>query len=166
MARLYLETSFINACVTDRTDPASVYRNDVSQEWWDSARAEHEVFASAEVVAELEHPTQPNGRQALELIHDLQWLPMTDEVRGLSHLLVQERVLPGPTVGDAVHVALAAAHHMDYLVTWDLRHLANPYVLAHLRHVCLRVGLTPPYIVTSESLWEPNDEFEGPASEQ
>lgn len=156
MARVYLETSFISACVTDRTDAASVYRNDMSQEWWDTSRDRHEVFVSAATVAELNHSAHENGQAAVELIQELRWLPMTDEVRGLAHLLVQEDILPGPAVGDAVHVALTAAHRIDYLLTWDIRHLANPHVLTRLRHICLRLGLTPPDIITSESLWEPN----------
>lgn len=157
MARIYLETSFISACVTERSDPASTYRNDASQEWWDSSRDEHDVFVSAATVAELGHRTNESGEDALALIQDLQWLPVTDEVRGLAHLLVQEQILPGPAVGDAVHVALATVHHLDYILTWDVRHLANVRALRGLRQLCLRLGLTPPDIITSESLWEPSD---------
>jgi hypothetical protein len=53
MARVYLETSFVSACVTDRQDAASVYRHDVSNRWWAEQRARHEVSISAEVIAEL-----------------------------------------------------------------------------------------------------------------
>src|SRR5205085_6318242 len=52
MARVYLETSFISACVTNRTDVASLYRKQVSNEWWETQRSRHELFVSAEVTEE------------------------------------------------------------------------------------------------------------------
>ncbi len=56
MARVYLETSFVSACVTKRDDAASVYRRQISADWWKDQRAKHELFVSEEVVAELSHP--------------------------------------------------------------------------------------------------------------
>lgn len=62
--------------------------------------------------------------------------------------------MPGPITGDAAHVAIAAVHNIDYLLTWNVRHLANPTKLAHLGTICLRVVILPPQIVTPELLWE------------
>jgi hypothetical protein len=65
--------------------------------------------------------------------------------------------MPGPVAGDAVHVATATFHGVDFLLTWNVRHLANPNKTAHLQAVCLRVGLAPPGIVTPDLLWETDD---------
>jgi hypothetical protein len=81
-------------------------------------------------------------------------LSLSGEIRGLAKILVREKVMPGPVAGDAIHVACACWHGMDYLVTWNVRHLANPNKLMHLRTIGLRLGLVPPRILTPDLLWE------------
>ena len=158
MARVYLETSFISACVTRRTDAASVYRRQASREWWSTQRSGHEVFVSEEVIAELSHSDFTRSEQALEFSRGVPILPMTQEVRGLARVLVREKVMPGPLAGDALHVSLATCHAIDYLLTWNVRHLANPNKIEHLQKICVRVGFVPPRIITPELLWESDDE--------
>lgn len=147
MAQVYLETSFISACVTNRTDPASVYPRQISQEWWNTPARLHALFTSAEGIAELSHPQSPLSRQAFDWVRNVPLLPIGEEVRGLASILVREKVMPGPVAGDAVHLAVASVHGMDYMLTWNVRHLANPNNLEHLRVVCLRAGIIPPGIV-------------------
>ena len=154
MARVYLETSFVSACVTDRTDPASVYRRETSLEWWNTQRWRHEFFITAEVVAELSHPDFRQRTAALALLEYVDVLPLDAAVLGLAEVLVREKAMPAPVAGDAVHVAAATIHEVDYLLSWNVRHLANPNKLAHLRVLCLRLGLVPPLIVTPDLLWE------------
>lgn len=154
MAAVYLETSFVSACVTSRSDPASPYRREASLQWWQAQRGNHELFVSAEVIKELSHPRFPSSRQALEHIKDIGLLDMDESVLGLAKILVQEKVMPSPTQGDAIHVGAACVHRMDYLLTWNVRHLANPNKLQHLTTICLRLALTPPRIVTPDLLWE------------
>lgn len=62
--------------------------------------------------------------------------------------------MPGPLKGDAVHVAVAAAHGVEYMLSWNVRHLANPNKLEHMANVAMRAGLLAPRIVTPEFLWE------------
>lgn len=70
-------------------------------------------------------------------------------------MLVKEFAMPNPASGgDALHYALATLHSIDFLLTWNVRHLANPNKLEHLRRLCMRVQRTPPAIVTPEFLWE------------
>ncbi len=155
MARVYLETSFVSACVTDRTDAASIYRREASTDWWHSQQRLHEVFISPEVIRELEAPGFRRADQALALLAETALLPLDESVLGLARLLVKELVMPGPAAGgDAVHVATAIVHGMDYLLSWNVRHLANPNKLKHLRHLCVRAGLVPPAIITPDLLWE------------
>lgn len=154
MSRVYLETSFVSACVTDRTDPASIYRRDVSQEWWRTQRANHETVVSAEVIAELSVPGFGRSEEALWLISREPILAIDAEVVGIAAALVRERVMPGPeSAGDALHVAVAAAWGAEYILTWNVRHLANPRKVAHLAFVCRRLGLVPPAIITPDLLW-------------
>lgn len=158
MARVYLETSFVSACVSDRADSASAYRRETSLEWWQRQRRRHRLFVSDEVIAELSDDMFPRRRAALDLVAGIESLAVTDEAIGLARVLVNEKAMPGPLKGDAIHVAVATVCGMDFLVSWNVRHLANPNKVEHLGKVCLRFGLVPPRIVTPEFLWEVDDE--------
>lgn len=151
---MYLETSYVSACVTDRGDTASAYRRQVSARWWKEQRAKHELFVAEEVLAELSHPDFRHRSDASALIREISVLPMNEDVRGLARILVREKVMPSPVAGDAIHVAIASVHGIEYMLTWNVRHLANVNKIEHLRTVCRRVGYVPPQIVTPDVLWE------------
>lgn len=68
MARVYLDTSFISACVTTRTDAASIYRRETSTEWMRTQSPIHELYISAEVINELDDPAYPQREVALALV--------------------------------------------------------------------------------------------------
>ncbi len=159
MADVYLETSFISACVSTRSDAASVYRRQVSREWWVTQREHHRLLVSAEVIRELNAPTYPRRNEALALTTVAEVLPIGEDVQGLAKLLVREQVMPGPEeAGDALHVATAIVHRVEFVLTWNVRHLANLNKVERLRAVCRRVGYAPPELVTPEVLWESTED--------
>lgn len=61
--------------------------------------------------------------------------------------------MPADLAGDAAHLAIACVHEMDFLRTWNIRHLANPNRTDHLIVINRRLGLLTPAIVTPEMLW-------------
>ncbi len=155
MARVYLETSFVSACVTDREDVASVYRRNISNEWWSTQRARHELTISQEVLAELSQPGFRRSAAALSLVESVPLLDIDDEVAGVAEVLVRELVMPQPAAGDALHVAVCCVRGVDCVLSWNVRHLANPAKTDHLRRVCARLGLVPPVILTPDNyFWE------------
>lgn len=86
-------------------------------------------------------------------------LELTSEVVDLADLLVHEKIIPAPAVeGDALHLAAAIVHQMEYMLTWNVKHLANPNKRTHLAVLCLRLGFSPPQLVTPDLLQEPDDE--------
>ena len=158
MARVYLETSFFSACVSLRTSAKSVAWRQTSMEWWQTQAERHDLYVSDEVVAELSDPDFVQGPAALEMLRGLRLLELGPEVRGLAEILVREKVLPAPAVsGDAIHVAVATVHRMDYVLTWNVQHMANPNKRTHFATLCLRIGLMPPQIVTPDLLVEADE---------
>ncbi len=144
--------------MTDRNDPASLYRSQASRDWWVAQARFHELFVSAEVLTELSHPGYPARQAALRWIEKVPALAIDEEVQGFARILVHHKAMPGPLTGDAIHVAAACRHGMEYILTWNVRHLANPNKLRHLRTLCLRFGFVPPQIVTPDLLWEEEDD--------
>lgn len=152
MARVYLDTSFVSACVSARTDTLNLYRRELSQNWMASQSTRHNVFISAEVLTELGHPEFRQREAALEVVRHIPILELNEQIVGFARILVREKVMPGPISGDCLHVATSCVHQIDYLLTWNIRHLANPNKVAHLRAICSRAGLLPPAIMTPEAL--------------
>jgi hypothetical protein len=158
MARVYLETSFVSACVTERADAGSVHRRATSLEWWASQSMRHQLHVSDEVIAELSHPDYPRSRAALDFVSGIPMLQVSEEVTGLAGVFIQQKVVPGPLAGDAIHLAAACLYGMEYVLSWNVRHLANPNKAQHLARICMRLNLIPPRIVTPDLLWETDDE--------
>ena len=102
-------------------------------------------------------PTNPNRDAALAFTVGTELLPIDEEVLALGQLLIDQRVMPGPLKGDAIHVAVAAYHGMDYLLSWNVKHLANPNKRIHLQRILMNAGKGVPAIVTPEVLWEEDD---------
>jgi hypothetical protein len=115
----------------------------------------HELVISPEVVAELAEPTYPNSAEALELLRGMTVVALNDEVYALADLLVESKVMPGPAIaGDALHVAAAIVHAAQFLLSWNVKHLANPNKRMHLNVLCTRLGYAAPQIVTPDLLQE------------
>lgn len=152
MARVYLETTILSAIVTDRLDLASLYRRESSRKWMQEVGPDHELFASVEVIRELSDPGFPLRDAALEYAEKLPLLEINDEVIACAQTLVRTLVMPQPVAGDALHVAVCAVHGMDYLLSWNVKHLANPNKAHHLRFVLEEMGMDAPVILTPDML--------------
>lgn len=88
MAGVYLETSFFSAYVSQRTAVKIAGRRESSREWWREQAPKHQLFVSAEVVAELPDPSFPQRDEALALLRGVGLLDLTADVRALAALLV------------------------------------------------------------------------------
>lgn len=152
-ASVYIETTVPSAYVTMRSDPSSLHRRNVTHEWWDNQLSRYDVYLSDNVLLELEQGEWPGQSDALDLIDPLPRLAVAPEVIAVAARYVAERLVPADLGGDATHLAVACVHEMDFLLTWNIRHLANPNKLDHLTVINRRLGLLTPQIVTPEMLW-------------
>ena len=151
--RVYVETTIPSAYVSTRTDPSSVHRRELTRAWWADQSARYDVWISEAVVLELTQGDWPGKAAALELVDPLQRVAVTEEAANIARRYVLERLVPGDLQGDALHLAVACIYEFDFLLTWNIRHLANPNKLAHLTVINRRLGLLTPQVVTPEMLW-------------
>jgi len=154
MGRVYLETSFVSACVTERKDVGSAYRREASLRWWTEQGPQNELFVSDEVLVELSDERYPRRDAALVFVEGIPVITVSAPMVVLARVLVERLVMPKPVGGDALHVAMATVSEMEYLLTWNVQHLANPNKLTHLNAVCLEFGLVLPRIVRPDDLLE------------
>lgn len=152
-SRVYVETTVPSAYVSARTDPSSVHRRDVTRAWWSDQFTRYEAWLSDAVVLELQQGDWPGRAEALRLVEALPRVSISEEVVSVAHRYVRERLVPVNLAGDALHLAAACVYEFDFLLTWNIRHLANPNKLTHLTVINRRLGLLTPQVVTPEMLW-------------
>lgn len=90
----------------------------------------------------------------LALVADVPVIPMNPAAKALAAKLLDRGLLPAKARVDAEHIAIATVNGLDFLVTWNLKHIANPGILHRVEAVCRSDGYEPPVICTPEALLE------------
>lgn len=145
---LYLETSVVGAYL-DNGDP---FRRDITIRWWEHELSEYHAYSSELVERELERIAEPHRGGYLNLVRPLEKLDIAEEVAILAEGYIERGIFHRKYLADAVHVALASFHKIDYLVTWNFGHIANVRKQARLRLFNTTAGFFSPVIVTPEFL--------------
>lgn len=147
---IYLETSVIGAYL-DNGEP---FRRDLTIRWWEHEMTEYQPFISLLVSRELEETTEPHRSSYLKLIEKLTPLDVTDEAAILAEGYISQGIFQRKFMADALHVAIASFHKIDYLVTWNFGNIANVRRQARVRLFNTTAGFFVPMIVTPEFLVE------------
>jgi len=145
---LYLETSVVGAYL-DNGEP---FRRDLTIRWWEDELSEYRAFSSILVQRELERVAEPYRSGCLNLIEPLEKLELAEEVAILAEGYIERGIFHRKYIADAIHVAIASFHKIDYLVTWNFGHIANVRKQARLRLFNTAAGFFSPVIVTPEFL--------------
>jgi hypothetical protein len=90
------------------------------------------------------------SRERLKLLQPLPLLDITPEVRLLALGILKAGAIPRKAATDAAHIAVAAVHGMDFLVTWNCVHIANAMIIRRLASICQEYGCECPVICTPE----------------
>ncbi|MBA2333912.1 MAG: hypothetical protein H0V90_03135 [Blastocatellia bacterium] len=145
---LYLETSVIGAYL-DNGDPL---RRDLTIRWFEHELSEYQVYSSILVQRELERIDEPHRTGYLKIVKPFERLELAEEVAILAEGYISRGIFHRKFMADAVHVAIASFHKIDYLVTWNFGHLANVRKQARIRLFNTAAGFYSPVIVTPEFL--------------
>ena len=133
-------------------------RQQLTRDWWDLRREQHELFASQVVLDEVAFGETAMAQLRLDLLAGVPLLRVTDEVKELARKVLESGLLPTTADRDAAHIALASAYEMDILLSWNCRHIANAAIQARLRKLAQAAGFTLPVICTPEELMENDHE--------
>ncbi|MBS4099065.1 MAG: type II toxin-antitoxin system VapC family toxin [Sulfuricella sp.] len=149
---VYIETSVISYLAARMSrDLVVAGHQQITQEWWE-LRDDCELHASRLVVVEAMKGDHGASARRLELLHGIPHLAMTPQVETLVVALMEAAALPEKAVEDAFHIALATVHGMDFLLTWNCKHIANAIKRGVIERVCEMAGYAMPVICTPEEL--------------
>lgn len=153
MPKIYLETSFISYLVARPSrDLIMAARQQITLEWWDKERHKHDLYSSEVVLDEAQRGDATEIAKRMTILAKLPVLAVSAEAEQLANLLLAKHALPQKAFLDALHIAVASVHGMDYLLTWNCKHIANLTMRGVIEQTCRAAGYEPPVIGTPEEL--------------
>ncbi|MFK5924430.1 MAG: type II toxin-antitoxin system VapC family toxin [Verrucomicrobiota bacterium] len=131
-------------------DIVQAARQQLTIEWWTFHRPRFDIFSSQSVIAEASRGDSEMAEARLQLMADVPLLSLDDLVGTVAQHLLDDAIIPEKAAEDAIHISCAAVHNMDYLLTWNCRHIANPQIRRRIREVLEGMGIAMPVICTPE----------------
>ena len=146
---VYIETSIIGYLTTRPSRNLILVANaEVTREWWDTRRSTFNLYTSQAVLKEVSQGDAEMASRRLEIIRDFPLLELNQFVLDLAEQFLERSNLPAKADVDAVHIAAATVHGMDYLLTWNCKHIANAQIQGKLAEISLDFGYELPILCT------------------
>jgi hypothetical protein len=153
MATAYIETTIPSYYTArDARTILQASRQLATREWWDRGCSGFDLVTSTETLNEVGEGDPEMATARLALLHEMRVLPVTDGVADLARVLVATGLVPVIASPDAVHIALASVHQIDFLVTWNFKHIANPHIRERMRTKINDSGYRMPVMCSPEEL--------------
>ena len=153
---VYIETSVVSYLTArpSRDVVVAAYQQ-LTRDWWDSARDRFELAASELVLAEAGAGDPCAAKKRLAALDATTLLAATEDAAKLAQRLIDLEAVPRNAADDAAHIAIATTNSVEYLATWNFRHIANATMRSRIEHVCRQEGYNPTIICTPNELMEP-----------
>lgn len=125
-------------------------RQQLTIEWWDYHRRKFRLFTNQSVINEISRGDKKMAHARKLLLGDIPLVDLNDSVATAAQRLIDNGLIPQKASEDAIHIASAAVHGIDYLLTWNCRHIANPQIRRQIRSIFRTSGIGMPVICTPE----------------
>ena len=150
---VYIETSVVSYLTARPTgDLLAAAWQKITVDWWDMQRNRFDLYTSDVTVEEAGRGNPEAAALRLKALSGIPILPITEVVVEVSRALIQGGALPAKALNDALHIAVSAVHGIDYLLTWNYRHLDNAETKPLIRSVCATHDYNSPEICTPQEL--------------
>ena len=150
---VYVETSVISYLTARQSQDVIVAaRQAITRNWWQETRPRFEVYLSMLVVDEAGAGDAGAAAQRAQVMSGLPILELSDAAQALAVRLVGEGLVPKTSVEDSLHIAVATVHGMDFLLTWNFRHINNAEMKARIGGAIEAAGYECPVICSPEEL--------------
>lgn len=153
MNTVYIETSIVSYL---RQEPSSqivtAARQLLTHRWWNYERNQYELVISQYVIDEALAGNPALAAERLALLDGIPLLPHAPKIVTLADDIMSLGVLPEKAQVDALHIATVAHHEIQYLLTWNCKHIANAKILPCIHDLLAKRGIPIPIICTPEEL--------------
>ena len=152
---VYIEPTVVSHLVArPSNDPILASWQRASLRLWEDYADKFEFVISPIVRAEIQQGDPTAARQRLEMISHLRILDPFPEADILAQKLLDAGAVPQNSLTDAQHIAIATVHSIEYLVSWNHKHIVNEHKREHINQVCQTAGFQPITICTPIALME------------
>ena len=153
--KVYVETTVVSdATALPTNDLALVGRQVATREWWRTALERFELFSSTVVSQEVRRGDPEAAKRRVEVLKDIPELVADERAVALAIKLMDGKAVPKEYPDDALHIATAAMNAMDYLVSWNFKHITNGHTIPLVERICREAGYECPCICTPQMLQE------------
>ena len=150
---VYIESSVISYLTARASrDLVSAARQTITQEWWENRRSLFDVYISALVEEEISSGDPFAAQQRLEAINAIPSLDISTEAQQIAEYLISSRAVPKNGPEDALHIGIAAANGIDFLLTWNFKHINNAQTKARIEEIIEQHDLACPVLCSPEEL--------------
>jgi len=152
--RVYLESSVISYLTARQSnDILKLAKQKLTKDWW-KTRNQYDLFVSQTVIDEITRGDPAAAERRVQAIAEIECLAWVQTVDDLVDALVDSRAVPPEFRDDAFHIAIAAIHTIDYLLTWNQKHIVNKHQQRRIDEVVQSFQFTPSLLLTPEQFWE------------
>lgn len=155
--KVYIETTVVSYLAARLSRNATITaRQQATQQFWHEHTDRFELVISPTVISEIRRGNPEVVQRRLNLVSGITRLPMSDAILDLTQNLLDTGAVPRNAETDATHIAIAAVHSVEYLATWNYKHIANMHKRHHIEQVCREKDFRPAIICTPAALIEVN----------
>ena len=153
MEKVYVESSVISY-ITARPSRDLVVsaRQAITNEWWEQKRKKYDVYISELVIEEIASGDKEAAQKRLDAVKAIPNLEITETAKELASLLISSGAVPDNSPEDALHIGLAAAQGVEYLLTWNFKHINNATKHADITQLIESQGFLSPVLCSPEEL--------------
>lgn len=152
---VYIETSVISyLSAKPSRDLIVAAHQQITIDWWETALPHYDAFVSPIVLDEISRGDVSAVQARLEKVSAFLILEVLPEIRNLADIYFSELDIPEKARADSYHLAIAAWHGIDFLVSWNCTHIVNGRIRMMIEEINARQGIRTPIICTPEELME------------
>lgn len=153
MERVYIEStvpSYLTAKPTENL--IATARQILTQRWWEEYKNNYELYVSDVVLLECQKGDPKAAERRIRVMRNIPVLDMTMECSALAEKIFKELQIPPKASDDSFHIAIACVHEVDYLLSWNFKHIVNASMIRKLRDILQKTPYRLPHICTPEEL--------------
>jgi len=150
---VYIETTIVSYLTARPSrDLVSKAHQQITRRWWRTRRTDFDLFISPLVLQEAGYGDAKAAERRLDALRDVPILAVVPGALAIAQALRNRGPIPNRAEADALHIAIAAAHGVEYLLTWNCTHIANAQMRSSIERLCRTQGFEPPILCTPEEL--------------
>jgi len=150
---VYIESSVISYLTARPSrDVVKSARQAITEEWWQKDRKRFDVFISALVEEEISAGDTGAASQRLDAVKDIPSADISAEAMAIAEELILSGAVPENSKEDALHIGIATANGIEYLLTWNFKHINNAEKKKHIVQVIETLSYQCPSLCSPEEL--------------